>query len=293
MKIELFNFWYFFWIVLGVALIVGLYFILKNRSQKTQKWILWSFLALGLLLHFLKAFIPPYSLNENILQREIWFINICAANIALFPILFWSKNKYVQDYVFYIGALSGAIALLYPIEPIQKVDQYAEILDIIRFYYHHWMLMAVPVLSLLFGHHKLSYKRVFSAPIGLLLLMLFIMLNQILQSELGFIDLRNDNFFGINYKNTSYIWAPGNDGIGALLSALCPDFFKSVPVGEYAGQTKYWPWFWMICPIFILITPVAFALSMIHDSKTFINDVKTLCSKICEGFLYLKNKICK
>ena len=116
------------------------------------------------------------------------------------------------------------------------MDQLADQLDIVRFYFHHWMVMAVPLLMVLFGHHKLSYKRVFCAPTGLLLLMLFIILNQIFQSELGFIPLRNQaDFFDIGYKNSSYIWGPGtNDAIGDFLALFTPEFFKTVPVGEFA-----------------------------------------------------------
>lgn len=278
MFIAMFNGWYFFWLLLCAGMIVGLYFLLRNRSDFTQKAVLFGLLALGFVLHFLKVYIPPYSVDEARMLRDSWFINICGANIALFPFFFFSKNEKIKDYMFYIGVISGLIALFYPQEPIAKVDQSAEQLDIVRFYYHHWMVMAVPLLMVLFGHHKLSYKRILVAPTGLLLLMLFIMLNQIFQSELGFIPLRDrGNFFGIDYKNTSYIWGPGeNDAIGAFLALFTPDFFKTVPVGEFAGQAKYWPWFWIIVPAYVLVTPLAFGLSMIFDAKSLKADCKKL-----------------
>ena len=278
MFIAMFNGWYFFWLILAAGSIVGLYFALRNQSAKVQKGVLFGLLVFGLLLHFLKVYIPPYSVDEARMLRDSWFVNICGANIALFPFFFWSKNDKVKDYMFYIGVLSGLIALFYPQEPIAKVDQLAEQWDIVRFYYHHWMVMAVPLLMVLFGHHKLSYKRILSAPIGLLLLMLFIMLNQIFQSELGFIPLRDrGNFFGIDYKNTSYIWGPGtNDAIGNFFAIFTPDFFKTVPVGVFVGQEKYWPWFWMIIPVFVLVTPLSFGLCMIFDSKALGADLKSL-----------------
>ena len=281
MVIKMFNGWYFFWLLLAAGATLGLYLALRKAKPAVQKGVLFGLLVFGLLLHFLKVYIPPYSVDEARLLRDAWFVNICAGNIALFTILFFSKNNYVKDYMFYIGVLSGLVAIFYPQEPLAKVDQEGEFWDIVRFYYHHWMLLTVPLLTVLLGHHTLSYKRVLSAPVGLLALMLFIMLNQIFQSELGFIPLRGEDMLNINYKNTSYIWGPGtNDAIGTFLSWFCPDFFKTIPVGAYAGQEKYWPWFWLIFPAFILVTPLAFGLSMIFDHKNFAKDLRALPAKL-------------
>lgn len=289
MKIALFNGWYFFWLILAAGGIVGFYFLLRNKSEKTKKIVLFSLLAFGLLLHFLKVFIPPYSVNEKVRLSESWFVNICGANIGLFPFLFLTKSKKIKEYMFYIGVISGFLALVYPVEPIEKKDQIAELWDIVRFYYHHWMLLAVPLLMVLLKLHTVSYKRVLCAPTGLLLLMLFIILNQVLQSELGFISLRGDDMFKVSYRNNSFIWGPTDD-IGKLFAIFCPKIFTIIPVGQYAGQEKYWPWFWMIVPIYILVTPVAFGVSMIFDHKNFKTDIKNFYNKIKEFIKEKKGK---
>ena len=285
MYIAMLNFWYFFWLILSAGGVVGLYYLLRNKSTFTQKAVLTGLLALGFMLHFLKVFIPPYSVDEARMLRDSWFINICAANIALFPFMFFSKKDSAKDYMFYLGVISGLLALVYPQEPMAKVDQLAEQLDIVRFYYHHWMVMAVPLLMVMLGLHKISYKRILAAPVGLLLLMLFIMLNQVFQAELGYIPLRNQtSFLGIGYKNTSYIWGPGtNDAIGNFLATFTPRIFRTVPVGQFAGAEKYWPWFWIVVPAFVLVTPLAFLLSIAFDRKHFIQDVTVLKKRLLKN----------
>jgi hypothetical protein len=129
--------------------------------------------------------------------------------------------------------------------------------------------------------HTLSWKRVWTVPLYLLGLFLFIMLNQIFQSELGFVPLRGNDLFEIGYKNTSYIWGP--DGvIGEILAKFCPDIFKTVPVGPNAGKKKYWPFFWLIVPVVVLLLPICFAISLIFDWQNFKEDVLSAKRKIKE-----------
>ena len=283
MHIQMFNGWYWFWLILSVGSVISLYFILRNKSQTTQKVVLFLILIVGLLAHFLKCLYPPYSINTARRMSDVWFINICGANIGLFPFLFISKSKVAKDFMFYLGILGGLVALLYPMEPMLKANQAAEWMDIIRFYFHHTMLFGVPLLMVIFKLHTLSYKRIMWQPVCLMGLFLFIMLNQVFASELGFVPLRGDEITEITYKNSSYIWGP-DDGIGKILAIFCPEIFTYVPVGSSTGLVKYWPWFWLICPVFILLPPIVFGMCMIFDHKNFKNDFNAFKQRIKEYF---------
>ena len=84
---------------LQVGATVGLYFLLRKRKPFTQDVVLFSLLILGLAFHFLKMYIPPYSevINGELVitnrgWRDSWFVNICGANILLFPIRAWLNS---------------------------------------------------------------------------------------------------------------------------------------------------------------------------------------------------------
>ena len=292
MIVDYFNFWHFAFIILSIGSYIGLYFLLRNKSDVVKNHVLFGLLVFALILHYVKAFFPPYSNNINRFFSDIWFINICGANILIFPFIYISNSKKAKDYMFFIGVLSGLIAVCYPIEPILKGDmQIAEIWDVIRFYVHHTILWIVPLLMVTLKIHKITYKSCINAPTGLLLLMLFIMMNQLLQSELGFISLRGDNIFNIAYKNSSYIWGPGeDDAIGKFIAFFCPDIFKTLPAGSHVGEEKYWPWFWLVVPCYLVLTPLCLGISMIWDSKNFKTDLTNLYSNVKK---YITSKLKK
>lgn len=269
-------FWYILSLILCAGIVVGLYFLLRNKSQKTQKIVLFSILVFSVIMHFTKVFYPPYSTDMSRMLRDSWFINICGANIALFPFMFISKSKSAKDYMFYLGVLGGLIAILYPLEVLQKSNPTGEILDIIRFYWHHLMLFTVPFLMLVFKIHKLSYKRILYMPLWLLAVCAFCMLNQVMQSELGFIPMRGDDIMDIHYKNSSLIWGPPDIDI---IRFMVPEFMRTIPFGPHAGEAKYWPLLWAVVPLYICLVPLCFLLSMIFDFKNIKQDLKTFFAR--------------
>ena len=274
--VKLFNFWYFFFILLCAGIIVGLYFLLKNKSDKTKKIVLFSILAFNLILHFLKLTFPPYSENPDKAMRDVWFINVCATSVLFFPFIFISKSKVAKDYMVSLGVISGFLAMLYPTEAINKS---VLTLDLWRFYICHIIIIAVPLLTVLLKVHTLDVKRIWKTPICVMAMLLFIICNQVLQSELGIIPLRSSDIFEINFTNTSLIWGPTDD-VAVIFSWLTPDFMKVIPYGPYAGQEKFWPFFWMLPGVIIYFLLIPLILCLILDFKNTIETFKSLFLKI-------------
>lgn len=276
MTVEFFNLPYFAFIFIAFGTLIGLYYLLKNKSLKTKKIVIFSLLLFNLILHFLKLTFPPYSTNPNIAMRDIWFINICAVSVLTFPFYFISKSPALKDFMFYLGTISGTLALLIPTEALGKqVWQ----LDLFRFYIAHTIILIAPMLMVLLKVHKLNYKRIWKIPFIMGGVLLFIITQQVLQSELGFVDLRNGNFFDINYKNNSFIWGPGNDELAVFFTIFTPKFLKTVPVGVYAGETKYWPFFWLMPSMFIYFIFLPLLICLPFEYKHIASDFKKIFSK--------------
>ncbi len=212
-------------------------------------------------------------------MREVWFVNVCGTSVLLFPFIFISKSSVAKDYMAFLGIISGFLAMLYPTEAIGKS---VLTLDLWRFYICHGIIIAVPMLMLLLKLHKLDVKRIWKTPICVCAMLLFIICNQVLQSELGIIPLRNDDMLNVNFRNPSLIWGP-TDGVAVIFSYLTPSFMKTVPVGAYAGQEKYWPFFWMLPGVIIYFILIPLIICLIFDFKqtknTFINLLKLFKTK--------------
>lgn len=273
--VKLFNLWYAFFILLLSGLIIGLYFLLKNKSDKTKKLVLGSLLFFNLALHFLKLTFPPYSMDMDLAMREVWFTNVCATSVLFFPFIFISKSDVAKDYMVFLGIISGFLAMLYPTEAI---DKSVFTLDVWRFYICHGIIFAVPVLMQLLKLHRLDVKRIWKTPICVSAMLLFIICNQVLQSELGIISLRSDDMLNVNFRNPSLIWGPTDD-VAVIFSWLTPSFMKTVPVGQYAGQTKYWPFFWMLPGVIFYFIIVPLIICFIFDYKGTKNTIVNFFKK--------------
>lgn len=272
--VKLANFWYFFFIILTAGIVVGLYFLFRNKSLKARKILVGSLLVFNLALHFLKLLIPPYSTNPDFALESVWFINICAVSVATFPFLFFSKSDTAKDWMFYLGVISGFLSLVYPTEALGKSLLTP---DLWRFYFCHMIIFIAPLLMILLGVHKLNYKNIWKMPFCMLAVMLFIMCNQVLQAELGIISLRGDNILeaGCGYRNTSLIWGPTDD-LAAIFTWLTPNFMKTIPWGEYAGQVKYWPFFYLVPGVLFYFWVLPLLICLPWELKHIKEDIKKI-----------------
>ena len=67
-----------------------------THIDKTKKIVLFSLLALGLLLHFLKVFIPPYSVNEKVKLIDDYHLE-CNNQVYEFDYLLIENQSFIIE----------------------------------------------------------------------------------------------------------------------------------------------------------------------------------------------------
>ena len=274
--VEYFNFYYFLYIIFGLGLVIGLYLLLRDKSQKTSNIVLFSILLFSFIVHFLKLAFNHYQewMPQSI--RTITPENICAVSVLVFPWFFLSKQKILKDYMFYMGITSGIGATVIPIDALgcNAFD-----FETMRYYFSHILIWVVPLLMVILKLHTLDYKRIIKAPFLVYLTLCIILVNEIILTGAGFVHI--NHLYSHEVRNASLIFGPlpQLEFVGRLFTALTPEIFLTVPVGANAGAVYYWPIAWLVIPFYIYFCVLSFLLALPFEYKNVKKDILRLLRK--------------
>ncbi|MBR6745106.1 MAG: YwaF family protein [Clostridia bacterium] len=120
-------------LVLGVALIIGLYFLLKRFSQKTQTIVLGilSFAGIGAILFNLLMWGSPL---------EYLPLHLCSLNAMVLPFAVWTKNKTLNNLLLLWGL--GAFMALVVNQPDFEIFSWT----FAFYFFPHLLEIGIPVL---------------------------------------------------------------------------------------------------------------------------------------------------
>ncbi|MCL2382075.1 MAG: hypothetical protein FWC64_10905 [Treponema sp.] len=270
MTVEYFNFFYFLYLAFSLGLLLGLYFLLRNRSEKTSNAVVFGILFFNFLLHFLRL---ASACHQVWMPRAIMTVtpqNICAVSVLLFPWFFLSKKNILRDYMFYMGIMSGLGAVIIPIDALGRNPFEFEVM---RFYISHILLWVTPLLMVLLKVHTLDYRRIPKAPLLAYAVLCVILVNEIILTGAGFVHI--GHLFSNEVRNSALIFGPLPDVafLGTLFTALTPNFFLTVPIGPNAGAVFYWPVLWLVIPAYIYFSAASAVLALPFEYKRVKTDV--------------------
>jgi len=246
MTMKLFNHTYFLMVLISVGILIGLYFIFKNKSERSKKLLVLLLMLLNVFQHLFKSIVWPHLYGTGF-NRSNTLYNMCALLICLSPISFFIKSNSLKTANYLIGSIAGFGAICFP---YWFWNSSIFTWDFLRFYTCHLLLFLSSFLSLLFKIAEIKFKDFYK--IGLYyLLFCFIMLfnnlcwaiiNSGLNPSLIFVTLYSDN--------ACYIMSPPKnlDWLVNIVEALSPSIFL--------GNDKryYVPILWSAIPVYIFIT---------------------------------------
>lgn len=132
-------------LIVAVLIVVGLYFILKNKSEKTQTIVLFilSLSGIAAIIYNLVAWDSPL---------EYLPFHMCSINAMLLPIAVLTKNKQLCNLLLLWCAGAGMALVM------NMAD--AELFSwVFNFYYFpHVLELGIPILLFALGHSKMDYK---------------------------------------------------------------------------------------------------------------------------------------
>ena len=127
--------------VLAAAMLIGLYFLLRNRSQKTQTKVLGalSFLGIAAILYELLTKSPTVANLP---------LHLCSINAMILPFVVFSRNKTMGNLllVWCLGALA-ALVLNY-----DMTEQPLFSWNVFFYYFPHVVEFGIPLLLVALGH---------------------------------------------------------------------------------------------------------------------------------------------
>lgn len=295
MVMKQFNIFHFIYIAITVAIIVGAYFLLRRMNEKTRFRVIFGILAFNFALHFLKLLFPPYNNPlPNYGLRSLRFIfpvNICAVSTMIFPFIYISKNNTLKDYMFYIGTISGIAAVIILGE---GVDRSPLSFDVIRYFLCHISLVLAPLMMVIFGIHKLDYRRVWRVPLVFLIVLCVICASEVTLTATNLLldkDCNLETLLSSSVRNNAFIFGPfiGNNGqlenLTWIVDIITPRVFRYNPM---TGEPMYWPIVWLIVPAIVYLPLISILMSLPWERKHIARDFRVLRERLGARLYRLK-----
>lgn len=265
---------YFIYIAAALIFCAALYFILRGKSQKIQKYVILGIMLINVCQHLFKSFIYPQYAGLGFSAFNTAY-NMCAALILVSPITLIFKFRTLRDFVFYAGSFAGIIAIVIP---YWHIGADALNPEAVRSFICHALLFSTSVLPLLLGLHKPSYRCFYKIGLCFLLFLCIITLNDFLCIVIGiYPGLENMPPLDALYL-ANPVWAFGPPDNFLFILDIARAFSPNSWVGGSGGRCL--PIFWYAIPVYLFITAAAFCVCTAVDRKNFVSDLKKYIQKI-------------
>lgn len=234
---------YYIWIFVTVLLLaLGAYFM-RNMQKQTQLRILFGMTLFAYVVHFSR-----YWLDPDLKIYTLFFEDLCGFNTMLLPFLFKMKNKVTKDIMYFVAMVFASHSLFYPNnidgDPILYYNT-------IRFFFAHFILVAVPLWMVIWGLHRPNWRNIPWMVVYVIVGAMYSFSLSVVLKETGLVHY---------YKNYMGLWA-NSGGVWLIFEKVAPFFRYNVTVG---GElvSKPIPFIYMIPGLILFYVPTWLLMSL-------------------------------
>ena len=273
------SFAYFLSIFTLIGIIIGLYFLLRNKSIRTKKIVFFSLVVFNVLQHLFKGAVWPHIVNNGFMIENSAY-NMCAFLIIATPFVFVSKSKLWKDFITYLGINGGLVAILVP---YWFIGQSIFTWEFLRFYVCHGLLLITSILPVLIGLHKVSFNNFWKIGFLFELALILVTFNNMCFIVAGKYGVKEHLYQVLYNQNPTWSMHPTDifAALEGVIDFFSPDFLMN------SATNMYVPVLWYFVPVYLLITFLAFIITMIFDKagfKDFISKIKILYNRLISLF---------
>lgn len=228
-------------LILTIFIIVGLYFILRNKTEKVKIITLFILSLSGIcaIIYNLIVWDSPL---------EYLPFHMCSINAIILPIAILTRNKTIGNLLI-LWSLGALVALIlnYPAADYELLSW-----TFVIYYFPHTLEFGIPILLFVFGIIKLDYKNIAST----------LLITFVIYTAVHFINVGLNNYF---IKNNILDWAGNVIQVNYMFS-FSPDnpalqlFYNIIPY-------KYF-YMLLVFPV-ILVYEVLIYLPRIIKEKSY------------------------
>jgi hypothetical protein len=258
------------------AILVGLWYLLRNKSRSIQKTVIFAITLLNLLQHMLKIYIYPQYWGEPFGARSTAY-NMCAFLIMASPFIFLFGSELWRNFITYVGTVAGSMSLCVTYWMADPLEEQ------LRFVICHGLLLITSCLPALLGIYKINCRKCWRLPFVFYACLMILIVNDVITYSLGIAgDVSGITLheFLLSENPCWAMCAPIEYPIAGKIAAfLSPKAFEGVPI------------LWLAIPFFLIVTLAAIGLGSIFDNKRFKADLSAALAYVKTKFNHIKSRI--
>ncbi len=227
---------------IAAIIIFALYFLIKNRSEKTQRIVLGilSFSGISAIIYNLVAWNSPL---------EYLPFHLCSINAILLPIAIFTKNKTIGNMLvlWCLGALAAVMLNFYADEASDLYNP-----TFWFFYLPHVLEFGIPIIAFKLGIIKLDYKTI---PRTLILTAaIYTVIHFINLGLIAYVKAKNLVDYAGNLLHINYMYSMQHEGF-PLLST----FWNIIPHSYF--------YMFLVFPIIFIYLTIIYFPQILREKK--------------------------